>query len=194
MPTQARSRRTVDALLEATAQVLAKDGWHRTSTNRVAARAGTSIGTLYEYFPSREALVTALIEQLVDRLEQRMLETLDQALANPTDNTAHVWLSAMIDLLEHEAPVVRVLTTEVPFTWQVPRMRELQRRLEALLAARTAAISRHTGKEYSPEMVFLIATFTRSAALQIATDRPPGLDRERLIDGFAIMINKHLAQ
>ncbi len=171
-----------------------KDGWHRTSTNRVAARAGTSIGTLYEYFPSRESLVTALIEQLVDRLEQRMLETLDQALASPNDNTARVWLSAMIDLLEHEAPVVRVLTREVPFTWQVPRMRELQRRLESLLAARTAAISLHTGKEYSPETVFLIATFAKSAALQIATDRPPQLDRERLIDEFANMITKHLAQ
>jgi len=71
-------------------------------------------------------------------------------------------------------------------------MREMQRRLEGLLSARTAAISRHTGKAYSPEAVFLLATFAKSAALQIATDRPPELDRERLIDEFASMITKHL--
>ena len=60
---QQRSRLTVDALLEATARVLMKEGYDRTSTNKIAAVAGVSIGSLYQYFPSKEALVAAVIDR-----------------------------------------------------------------------------------------------------------------------------------
>jgi AcrR family transcriptional regulator len=58
---QKRSRVTVDTLLEATARVLVKQGYDRASTNRIAATAGVSIGSLYQYFPNKEALVAALV-------------------------------------------------------------------------------------------------------------------------------------
>src|SRR6202451_4373701 len=59
--TQARSRQTVDALLEATARVLIKEGYDKTSTNKIAAVAGVSIGSLYQYFPTKEALGAAVL-------------------------------------------------------------------------------------------------------------------------------------
>lgn len=62
-PAQARSRATVAALLEAGAQVLERDGLDGFNTNRVAARAGVSVGSLYQYFPNKRALLVALIEQ-----------------------------------------------------------------------------------------------------------------------------------
>src|SRR5258707_15013262 len=60
---QERSRFTVDALLEATARILVKEGYDRASTNRIAEVAGVSIGSLYQYFPSKEALVAAGMER-----------------------------------------------------------------------------------------------------------------------------------
>ena len=60
---QERSRITIDTILEATARVLMKDGYDRASTNRIAAAAGVSIGSLYQYFPSKEALVAAVSER-----------------------------------------------------------------------------------------------------------------------------------
>jgi len=59
-PVQRRAEETVEALLEATLQVLVRDGYARLTTTRVAARAGVSVGTLYQYFPDKRALVTAL--------------------------------------------------------------------------------------------------------------------------------------
>src|SRR5258708_22186871 len=59
---QERSRLTVDALLEATTRVLIKEGYDRASTNRIAEVAGVSIGSLYQYFPSKEALVAAVFD------------------------------------------------------------------------------------------------------------------------------------
>lgn len=59
-PAQARSARTVEDLLDATARVLVRDGWDKASTNRIAKAAGVSVGSLYQYFPNKEALVMAL--------------------------------------------------------------------------------------------------------------------------------------
>lgn len=56
-PRQSRSRATVDAILQATAQVLVRDGYQKATTNRIAERAGVSVGTLYQYFPNKDALV-----------------------------------------------------------------------------------------------------------------------------------------
>src|SRR5678809_1130501 len=66
--TQARAQATVDAILEATARILVKEGYDRASTNRIALAAGVSIGSLYQYFPSKEALVAALIERHMDEM------------------------------------------------------------------------------------------------------------------------------
>ncbi|HEX5345326.1 MAG TPA: TetR/AcrR family transcriptional regulator [Duganella sp.] len=62
-PRQRRSAHTVDAILEAAALVLEADGLEGFNTNAVARRAGASIGTLYQYFPSKDALTLALLQR-----------------------------------------------------------------------------------------------------------------------------------
>lgn len=60
-PQQARSQDTVAAIVEAAARILEKEGYDRFSTNAVAEKAGVSIGSLYQYFPRKDALIGALI-------------------------------------------------------------------------------------------------------------------------------------
>jgi AcrR family transcriptional regulator len=62
-PRQGRSIATVDAIFEATIQVLLSDGLIRLNTTRVARRAGVSVGTLYQYFPNKQALLFAVLER-----------------------------------------------------------------------------------------------------------------------------------
>lgn len=71
-PRQARSSATVDAIFEATIQVLISEGTQRLTTTRVAERAGVSVGTMYQYFPHKQALLYALNERYLDRLAERM--------------------------------------------------------------------------------------------------------------------------
>jgi AcrR family transcriptional regulator len=59
-PKQSRSKLTVDAILAATAHILAEEGYEATNTNRIAEIAGISIGSLYQYFPNKEALIISL--------------------------------------------------------------------------------------------------------------------------------------
>ncbi len=65
-PRQERSRATVEAILEATAQVLRRDALEGCTTAGIAKRAGVSVGTLYQYFPNKEAVYDALIDRLLD--------------------------------------------------------------------------------------------------------------------------------
>ncbi len=76
-PRQDRSKVTVDAILEATERVLAERGLEATTTTDVAELAGVSIGTLYQYFPNKQALVAAVIEARLDR----DLAAIDEAFA-----------------------------------------------------------------------------------------------------------------
>ena len=64
-PVQARSETTVLAIYEASIQVLLSVGYRKLTTTRVAERAGVSVGTLYQYFPNRQALITSVIERWV---------------------------------------------------------------------------------------------------------------------------------
>src|ERR1051325_2129916 len=78
-PGQARSRATVDSVLQATARVLVKRGFDGLTPNLGAAAAGGSVGSLYQYFPSKEALVGALIEKHVDDLTSLCLAELTRS-------------------------------------------------------------------------------------------------------------------
>jgi AcrR family transcriptional regulator len=67
-PMQARSTASVDAILQATIQVLTSVGKERLTTTRVAARAGVSVGTLYQYFPNKSALLQACLRRHMDEV------------------------------------------------------------------------------------------------------------------------------
>src|SRR5690348_14918577 len=77
-PRQERSRDTVEALLQATTDILVRDGYAKLTTNRIAERAGVNIASLYQYFPGKEAIVAELRRR--HGAEQRA--ELRRALAN----------------------------------------------------------------------------------------------------------------
>jgi AcrR family transcriptional regulator len=77
-PGQARAQATVNAILEATVQVLNREGFDAATTTRIAEVAGVSIGSLYQYFSHRDAILTAL----QDREFKHALELMETALAD----------------------------------------------------------------------------------------------------------------
>jgi AcrR family transcriptional regulator len=73
-PVQPRAQATVEAILSAAAGILERDGPARLTTNAVAAQAGVSIGSLYQYFPNKQALTAALIERSTADLDRSVAE------------------------------------------------------------------------------------------------------------------------
>ena len=111
---QERSRLTVDALLEATARILMKEGYDRASTNRIAELAGVSIGSLYQYFPSKEALVAAVIDRHTQEISGVTRKALLKAAALPLEAAAREFVSVAIDAHRVNPKLHGVLAEQIP--------------------------------------------------------------------------------
>src|SRR5579871_1568555 len=116
---QERSRQTVKALLEATARVLVREGYEKASTNRIASVAGVSIGSLYQYFPSKEALVAAVIERHTRKLSLVVRDTYFKIAASPIEIGAREFVTAAIAAHRVDPKLHRILDEEVPRTGQL---------------------------------------------------------------------------
>ena len=98
-PRQARSAATVQAILEATVQVILQDGAARLTTTRVAARAGVSVGSMYQYFPNKRALTLALFERHMEAVATAIESVCERHTTRPLDAIADALVSAFMQVM-----------------------------------------------------------------------------------------------
>ncbi|MVA22052.1 TetR family transcriptional regulator [Agrobacterium vitis] len=108
-PQQARSTATLEAIHTATIQVLIAEGGGRLTTARVAERAGVSIGTMYQYYPHKQALLVALIEQQLETVVRFMLAAADQLRGQDAGTVAEGLALAWLDAKTSESEAFRTL-------------------------------------------------------------------------------------
>src|SRR5215475_9597924 len=104
-PTQARARATIDMIFEATARIIERDGMAALNTNRIAERAGISIGTLYEYFPNKDAILIAMARQRLAEDERLVRQALTGPEADQDVSLAREAIHALVALHE-DRPLV----------------------------------------------------------------------------------------
>ena len=109
MPRQARSEATVDTIFEATIQVLVTSGVRRTTTTRIAERAGVSVGTLYQYFPHKQALLYAVIERYLNEVAEAVEKNCQQNHGQPIAIASDALVTAYIDVKIKQAEISRML-------------------------------------------------------------------------------------
>src|SRR5277367_1998039 len=97
-PVQARSAASVDAILEATIQVLLNVGKERLTTTRVALRAGVSVGTLYQYFPNKSALLQAVLKRHLDEVAAVVEQVCREQKGNSLQQMARVLITAFLSV------------------------------------------------------------------------------------------------
>ena len=118
-PIQGRARRTVAAILEASAQVFEELGYAKATTDRIAVRAGVSIGTLYQYFPGKDALLVALAAQHVDEGVEMTARMIDATVSVPLEqipleDLLRGFLQAMIAMHRERPRLHQMLFVEAP--------------------------------------------------------------------------------
>jgi AcrR family transcriptional regulator len=114
LASQERSRSTVDVLLEATTRVLIKEGYDKASTNRIAEVAGVSIGSLYQYFPSKEALVAAVVDRHTQEISEVTRNALVKAAARPIEVATREFVSVAIEAHRINPRLHGVLAEQIP--------------------------------------------------------------------------------
>jgi AcrR family transcriptional regulator len=170
-PSQERSRETVDAILEATVQVFTQVGHDQGTIARIAARAGVSAGTLYQYFPGKDAIIIALMDRHATATAERITAmTAATDDARPTLATAvQAFVRTMLEVYTHHPLLIRVLFETVPRTTAV---QQRQAEVMAEVARHVAAFLRGFPEVAVPDLtmasemiVSLVDAQTRAFAL-----------------------------
>lgn len=113
VPQQKRSRDMVTRIVDAGARVLNKVGYDGASTNRIAAEAGVSPGSLYYYFPDKDSIVSAVLERFVDGLWVVFSDPVSGVVRNPSANF-ELQVTRILDHLRANRPLLKVLINQAP--------------------------------------------------------------------------------
>lgn len=191
-PSQRRSRETVDAILDGAARVLERHGYARGTTNRIAERAGVSIGSLYEYFPDKDAIVVALAERELDREGAEILGVLESAPARePLARVLRRLVEALVAVHARRPALHRIFFEEAAHP---PRAHACVLRFEESLAhALEPRLRRRRDRPRDPDAAaHLVVQTAESLAHRFVLRGIHDLDREgfvaeatRMLAGYA---------
>jgi AcrR family transcriptional regulator len=112
MPVQARALETVDVILEASARILESDGLHGFNTNAIATKAGVSVGSLYQYFPNKDAIVLALIGRFEGKLFDAVLNATQRGKGKKLKPCLRRLVRALVEVHYSRPRLNRVLESE----------------------------------------------------------------------------------
>ena len=132
---QERSRATVDALVEATARILVREGFDKASTNRIAEVAGVSVGSLYQYFPSKEALVAAVIDRHNHDIMRVVRGELAKAETQPIRQGVRTLIAMAVKAHRVDPGLHRVLAEQIPRVGRLEKVETFNRENHALFKA-----------------------------------------------------------
>jgi len=148
LPNQKRSRETVDCILAATTRILERDGILALSTNRVAREAGVSIGSLYQYFPAKEALIAALVEERLRVDKAYFEEALGGFESWPLERLIDRLVEAGIELHRRDRKILKVMFEQLGPSGQLDRVKQVNMELyHLLLSAMTSPKGRWAGRK-----------------------------------------------
>jgi AcrR family transcriptional regulator len=120
IPKQDRSKETVEVMIEATIRIIESNGLAGVSTNRVAEVAGVSVGSLYQYFPNKEALVEEVRARFGARFHSTMMALLKRLPGMPLRDALKAWLTTLVELHVESPGVHNAVGTGAPKALQAP--------------------------------------------------------------------------
>lgn len=191
-PSQKRGVDTVSVLLEATERVMARHGFVAATTNRIADAAGVSIGTLYHYFPSKEALIEAVVHRMWER-EFAVVEERRQLLASaPLEVAVREIVGTLVALMVQRMDLYKRWYSEAPHLGQLELGLGISERgvafLRSALEARRAEVRPENIDFASDLVVKTILAVVRTGA----RDYPREAKSGELAEELSQMIARYL--
>ncbi|HXK12539.1 MAG TPA: TetR/AcrR family transcriptional regulator [Vicinamibacteria bacterium] len=182
-------------MLEAAAEVITAHGCAAMTTNTVARRAGVSIGSLYQYFPNRAAILVCLLERHIREMQPVVAKGLEE-LADPDrpfEDALRESLLRFVAAHDHHGPrLQQVLSEEVPHP---PSIQRLRQKLEAGYVSQVAGILRGRGElrlaqaEVAAQIVVVVV---EAVTVWLAHGAPRSTDRRAYADEVARMLGAYL--
>jgi AcrR family transcriptional regulator len=192
-PRQARAQATREAILEATVVVLEREGLDAATTTRIAEVAGVSIGSLYQYFAHRDAILHALQEREFDRAVGLMSEVLaDGNLARSPRETVTAVVRGLGALYASAPGLHRVLAIEGLRVVEAERVHAFDLRVVAIIKQFLAAAPARLLRRNLDAAAFVAFQSVRATMLAMLLEHPPGLSEEDLVAELVDLVLRYL--
>jgi AcrR family transcriptional regulator len=192
-PQQARSKATVTAVLDATIRILDREGPDAATTTRIAEIAGISIGTLYQYFSHRDAILDALQDREFERAMHLMERVLGRAGSEgPAKDVAREVIQGLLALYAEAPALHRVLALEGLRVTPAHRVHAFDMRVIAVIRSFLAASRLAIRRKNLDAAAFVVFQSVRASMLARMLEQPPGVDDETLAEELTDMVLRYL--
>ena len=193
-PRQPRSRATVAAILDAMIRVLDREGSDAATTTRVAEVAGCSVGTLYQYFSNRDAILDALQDRELARATELMHGVLARGANGSGAEVARAVVTGLLDLYAAAPALHRVLVIEGLRVTPPDRVQAFDVRVVNLIRAFLGSTSIAIRRRNLDAAAFVIYQSVRATMLARLLEAPPQIDDETLIEELTDLVLRYLVE
>ncbi|HEX2671719.1 MAG TPA: TetR/AcrR family transcriptional regulator [Polyangiaceae bacterium] len=192
-PKQQRSKVTVAAILDATVQVLERQGSDAATTSRIAEVAGVSVGTLYQYFANREAILDALQDREFERATEMMSRVLSRGAYQTDREVARAVIEGLLELHSAAPTLHRVLVVAGLSVTPTERVQAFDMRIIAVVKSFLSLAKVRIRRANLDAAAFVVYQAVRASMLACVVERPAGLDSETLVDELTDLVLRYLA-
>lgn len=178
-------------ILQATARVLASDGYARTSTNRVAEVAGVSIGTIYQYFPNKDALVLAVAHEHAGAMMKLLEQTGARFAGGDIHEAVRTFVAGMIEAHLMD-PALHLALVQQVLHLGVEAMIETQSRAVAIVATLLRVRAEELSVGDTQIAAFLLVNAAESSIHAALFERPELLADPRFADELTRLLLRYI--
>ena len=192
-PKQQRSKVTVAAILDGAVRVLEREGSDAATTSRIAEVAGVSVGTLYQYFANREAILDALQDREFERATEMMNRVLSRGTYRSDREVARAVIEGLLELHSAAPALHRLLVVAGLSVTPAERVQAFDMRIIAVVKSFLSLAKVRIRRANLDAAAFVVYQAVRASMLACVVERPPGLDSETLVDELTDLVLRYLA-
>jgi AcrR family transcriptional regulator len=193
MPQQGRALTTIELIFEATARILQRGGEAALNTNAVAEQAGISIGTLYQYFPNKEAIMVAMARRLLESDRLAVMKAISGALDDPDAKAARIAINKLINLSRTNPKVRRIITQTLVAQGFGDELAKPVQEITQMLAARADRILPRRTAPISPVTLFVLTRAVIGVIRAAAHEESPFLGTTEFEEELVRLVEGYLA-
>jgi AcrR family transcriptional regulator len=177
----------VERIVDAAARVLEDVGYHGASTNRIAAEADVSPGSVYQYFTDKDEIVAVIVKRLIDDFTEEIAPTLRHVATLDPRTGVRTVLEAVLDVLERQDILLRALVDRVPAADHEEALRPVRGRITDFIHHTLAAQREQLRHDDVDRIAWTILELTQHLPVRYVLDRPP-IPREAFIEDLAQIV------
>lgn len=176
----------VERIIAAGQIVLLRDGYEKASTNRVAGEAGISPGSLYQYFPDKEAVLAAVIDRHAAMLSEQLTAVLAERLDEPGPSLVRASFEGLLDVLTENVEFVRLVAEVLPRTQSDSWTAALEQRISDLVKAYLSINRSQTSITDPATSAWILVRMVEHLSVQYVLEQPP-IAREKFVDELVVL-------